>query len=142
VHGPGLRFSAPAAWRVESTATSVTARSAGSRSALVSAVVYRLGKAYSPDQFAAASKELDGVAARLAKAAGGRVTSSETTSVDGRKIRAYRFAAQRKPGGAYEDRVGFVLDGKREVQLLCEAPAGSNDPDGACALLFSSFSLG
>ena len=61
--------------------------------------------------------------------------------VDGRRIRAYRFSAKRSGDGAYADRVGFVLDGKREVQLLCEAPAAAGDPEGACALLFASFRL-
>jgi hypothetical protein len=32
-----------------------------------------------------------------------------------------------------------VLQGKREYQLLCRAPAGAGDPDGACALLYASF---
>jgi hypothetical protein len=32
-----------------------------------------------------------------------------------------------------------VLQGTREYQLFCRAPAGSSDPDGACALLYSSF---
>ena len=60
-------------------------------------------------------------------------TESKTTTVDGGKIRAYRFEAK-----GLQTRVGFVLRGKREYQLLCQASSG--DPDGACALLFSSFS--
>ena len=104
--------------------------------------MYRLGKVYSPDQFDAAAKELDGVAARLARAAGGKVVSSETTRVAGRKVRAYRFTAAAAGGGTADDRVAFVLAGRREVQLLCEAPAGAGDPDGACALLLATFSLG
>lgn len=115
-------------------------RSPGDPPVLVSAVVYRLGKPYTPDQFGAATKELDGVAAKLARAAGGSVTARETTTVDGRRIRAYRFTATFS-GRPYEDRVGFVLSGRREVQLLCQAPAGADDPAGACARLFDSFSL-
>jgi hypothetical protein len=140
VRGPGFRFSAPAGWRQQATATSVVVQAPSAAATLVSAAVYRLGKAYTPDQFAAATSELDGVATRLARAASGKVTASETTTVAGRKIRAYRFTAT-VSGKAYRDRVGFVLDGKREVQLLCQAPAGKGDPDGACARLFSSFSL-
>lgn len=123
----------PAGWHVADTARGL--RATGS-AASVSASVYRLGKAYSPDEFAAAAKELDGVAAKLAQAAGGSVQSSETTTIDGRKVRAYRFR-----GGSAEHRVAFVLEGKREVQLLCSAPSGAGDPDGACSLLFSSFTL-
>jgi hypothetical protein len=103
--------------------------------------VYRLAKPYTPERFGAAVKELDGVAAELARKAGGAITSAETTTVGGRKIRAYRFTAHSTDGERYEDRVGFVLSGTREVQLLCQAPAGANDPDGACGLLFKSFAL-
>ncbi|HVS85186.1 MAG TPA: hypothetical protein VHD91_06110 [Gaiellaceae bacterium] len=101
----------------------------------MSAQLYRLGKAYSPSEFAAAAKELDRVAGRLAAAAGGKVTSSQTTTVAGRRIRAYDFSSSHG-----KRRIGFVLDGKREMQLLCEAPDGG-DPDGACALLFGTFRL-
>ncbi len=140
VRGPGFRFTAPAGWRVAHSPTSATARSPGA-TALVSAEVYRLGRPYSPDQFAAAAKELDGVAAKLALAAGGEVTASETIVVAGRKVRAYRFTATSSGSGPAADRVGFVLAGKREVQLLCQAPAGGGDVDGACGLLFDTFSL-
>jgi hypothetical protein len=133
VRGPGFSFRAPAGWRVAHTPTSARA-SAGDAS--VSAVVYRLGKPYTQDEFAAAATELDRVAAQLAGAAGGSVESSETTTVAGRKVRAYRFG-----GGSQEHRVAFVLEGKREVQVLCTGPSGGGDPDGACSLLFSSFTL-
>ncbi len=141
MHGPAFRFSAPRAWSVHGTATTTSARSRGVPPAIVSAAVYRLARAYTPARFAAAAKELDGVAAQLAGKAGGHVTSGETTTVDGRQIRAYRFTARSAQGQGYEDRIGFVLAGKREVQLLCQAPAGTGDPDGACALLFGSFTL-
>jgi len=142
VAGPGFRFTAPADWRVTRAPTSAAARAPGESTTLVSASVYRLGKPYSADDFDAASKELDGVAARLAQAAGGTVTSSETIAVAGRKVRAYRFSAKPDGGGSYDDRVAFVLAGKREVQLLCQAPSGAGDPDGACGLLLDTFSLG
>jgi hypothetical protein len=141
VRGPGFSFVVPADWRVAHTATSAIARAGADPQVFVSAAVYRLGKAYSPAEFAAAARELDGVAAKLARAAGGTVTASETTSVDGLEVRAYRFGAKLRGGASYDDRVGFVLDGKREVQLLCQAQAGGGDPEGACGLLFDSFSL-
>lgn len=131
----------PAAWRVRHETHGANAQSRRNPPAIVSAATYRLGKTYAPSEFGAAAKELDGVAARLARAAGGKVTESETTTVDGRKVRAYRFGATVSGAGAYADRVAFVLAGRREVQILCQAPAGAGDPDGACALLFSSFTL-
>jgi len=120
--------------------TAVTARGSGGDDApLVSATAYKLARAYSPALFATARTELDGVAAKLAAASNGTVTESVTTTVDGTRIRAYRFTAHPEGHPATDDRVGFVLEGKREYQLLCSAPAGSGDPDGACALLFSTF---
>lgn len=141
VGAPGFHFSAPAGWRVRHDPRGASARSSLNPPAIVSAETYRLGKAYAPSEFAAAASELDRVAARLARVAGGKVTESETAAVAGRKVRAYRFSATVAGAGAYEDRVAFVLDAKREVQILCQAPAGAGDPDGACALLFSSFTL-
>ena len=93
---------------------------------------YLLQKPYRPALFAAAAKELDGIAAKLAAQAGESPTQKETTTVDGEKIRAYRFGTTR---------IGFVLVGKREYQLLCQLPPGGLDAGGACALLFKSFTV-
>ena len=93
---------------------------------LVSVSVFPLVRAYDPAKFAAAAKELDGVAAKLAKQAGTTLTRSETVTVGNRKVRAYRYGA---------DRIAFVLVGKREYQLFCRRAAK------ACDLLFSSFTL-
>ena len=60
------------------------------------------------------------------------LTQKQTIEVDGRRIRAYRFGSTR---------IGFVLRGKREYQLLCQLPPAGDDTDGACDLLFKSFSL-
>jgi hypothetical protein len=142
VRGPGFRFSVPQTWSVRRTATSASARSPGDTSQpTVSANVFRLAKRYAPARFARATAELDAVAAQLARKAGGTITESATTTVAGRRIRAYRFTARSVSGRHYEDRVGFVLVGRREIQLLCQAPAGAGDPDGACRLLFASFRL-
>ena len=137
VVGPGFAFSAPSGWAVKrGRGTVIVRRSDGT---LVSATAYRLARPYAPALFAKAAKELDGVAAKLAQASNGTITESVTTRVDGQKIRAYRFTAHPSGQSASDDRVGFVLEGKREFQLLCSAPAGSGDPDGACALLFATF---
>jgi len=135
IHGPGFEFETPATWRLGHTLTSASARSRAVTPATVSAQLYRLGKAYSPSEFAAAAHELDRVAKRLVSAAGGTISRSETTTVAGRQIRAYRFNSSHG-----QSRLGFLLDRKQEVQLLCQAPAGG-DPDGACALLFATFRL-
>jgi hypothetical protein len=118
----------------------VAARRPGdSQGPLVSATAYRLVRPYSAAQFSRAAKELDKVAAKLARASGGTVTERVTTTVDGQKIRAYRFTSHPAGRPSTDDRVGFLLEGRHEYQLLCRAPAGSGDLDGACALLFGSF---
>jgi len=93
---------------------------------LVSVSIFPLVKAYDPAKFAAAAKELDGVAAQLAQQAGTTLTRSETVTVGNRKVRVYRYG---------DKRIGFVLVGKREYQLFCRHAAT------ACDLLFSSFTL-
>jgi hypothetical protein len=142
VRGPGFRFEAPDSWHATRTPRGVVAKpAAGDAGVLVSATTFRLLKAYEPARFTEAVKELDGVAAKLARNAHGKLTSSETTTVDGHRIRAYRFTSNPVSGGSFQNRIGFVLRGRTEVQLLCQAPAGKTDPDGACALLFGSFTL-
>jgi hypothetical protein len=128
VRGPGYTFAAPVAWETTHGVRAVAAYSGKDR---VSVTTYTLLKPYRPALFPAAAKELDGVAARLAAEAGKTVTQRQTVVVDGRKTRAYRFGSMR---------IGFVLDGRSEYQLLC-APQRNGDPDGACALLFTSFAL-
>lgn len=93
---------------------------------LVSVTTFPLVKPYDPANFAAAAKELDRVAAQLAKQAGASISQSETVTVANREVRAYRYA---------DKRIGFVLVGKREYQLFCARAAS------ACDLLFSSFTL-
>jgi hypothetical protein len=133
MRGPGFVVQVPQSWHVTRPANGVVARKGGFR---VSVTTFPLQKTYEPGMFDAVAKELDGVAAKLAAQAGGKVTERVTTTVDGRKIRAYRYT-----GGPTETRIGFVLEGKREYQLLCEMPTGASDPDGACTLLFDSFTL-
>jgi len=136
VAGPGFEASVPAGWTVQRTARAVGARRG---SALVSVTAFTLLKPYSPALFARVAQELDGVAAKLASESNGTLTERATTTVDGRRIRAYRFSGRASGGPPYEERIGFVLQGKREYQLLCQAATGAGDPDGACALLFASF---
>jgi hypothetical protein len=133
LHGPGFTFSAPHGWTVRRAATSVGARKGSS---LVSVTEFTLQKPYNSALFDRAAKELDGVAGKLAAQAGATLTERATTTVDGRKIRVYRFA-----NGSVQTKIGFVLIGKREFQLLCQMPAGTTDPDRGCALLFASFSV-
>jgi hypothetical protein len=124
IRAAGYSFGAPQGWRVSRPRDATVARSGR---ALVSVTRFPLRKPYSPDQFDAVAKVLDGVADKLAKAAGTTVSERETVTVDGdRKARAYRYDG---------NRIGFVLAGRDEYQLFC-APAGD-----ACDLLFETFTL-
>jgi hypothetical protein len=129
LRGAGFSFSVPKAWR--STVSARVVRAASGRSE-VSVQTFSLLKPYRPDQFAAVTKELDRDAEQLAAQAGKPLKTRETTTVAGIKIRAYRYGTTR---------IGFVLVDKLEYQLLCRLGSDGGDPDGACAMLFSSFSL-
>lgn len=106
----------------------VTSRSDGS---LVSVTRFRLRRRYDSSMFAAAVPQLDRVASGLAADAGAKLTSRATALVAGRRSRVYRYR---------NTKLGFVLAGRFEYQLLCRSPGGG-DPGGACALLFSSFGI-
>jgi hypothetical protein len=129
VHGPGFTFAAPSAWTAARKEGAASARRGDD---LVSATVFTLLKTYKPSLFDAAAKELDGVAERLAAQAGETLSERATTTVAGRRIRAYRFGSTR---------IGFLLEGKREYQLLCKLPPDGSDTDKACELLFKTFDL-
>lgn len=125
----GFTVFVPAGWDVRHTPSGLAARSGG---ALVSVRRFRLERPYDPSQFAEARTELDRVAIELAAQAGSKLAERSTVTLDGRRGRAYRYG---------DTRLGFVLVGEREYELLCQAPGGG-DPGGACALLFASFSVG
>jgi hypothetical protein len=129
LHGTGFSFSVPKAWRSTVSEGVVRAASGGSE---VSVQTFSLLKPYRPEQFAAVTKELDRDARQLASQAGKPLETRETTTVAGMKVRAYRYGTTR---------IGFVLVDKVEYQLLCRLGSGGSDPDGACAMLFASFSL-
>jgi len=123
----------PPTWGIRRSATALVAKHGDSQ---VSATVFTLLKPYDPAHFQAAARELDRIAAKLAAKAGGSVTDRASTVVDGRKTRAYRYVSK-----GMHMRIGFLLEGKREYQLLCVAP-GTIDIDGACTLLFTTFRAG
>ena len=141
VKGAGFRFEAPVGWAAKPTATGSEATRDSAGSAVVSATVLTLLKPYSPKLFARAAKELDQVAAKLAQQSRSKLAESTTVTVAGEQVRAYRLTVHPASGASFDERIGFVLRGKREYQLLCRAPVGAGDPDGACALLYSSFTL-
>jgi hypothetical protein len=133
VRGDGFSYTAPADWTVVRKGPSVAAVNGDVDR--VEVVRFTLEKPYKVALFAAAAKELDGVAGRLAGQLSGKVASSSTSEVGGRKARSYTIDY----GGKTQE-LAFVLAGRNEFQLLCRRDASAaND---SCAQLFSTFALG
>jgi predicted small lipoprotein YifL len=133
--GPGFDFTAPGGWKVTAQTRSVEAAS-GDRA--VSVTVFALKRAFRPALWPKVVPELDGVAASLADQLRGLAGAGTTVTVAGRRARRYDISFSRG-GKDFVERITFVLDGKREFQLLCRYPAGADEP--ACAALGSSFRL-
>jgi hypothetical protein len=134
VTGAGFRFEAPAGWNVVRKGESVAAVNGDVNRVEVHR--FTLEKPYRPALFAAAANELNGVVNRLAGQLAGTVASQSTSEVGGRKARSYTI----EYGPGKSQQIAFVLEGRKEFQLLCRrADSASNDP---CAQLFSTFALG
>jgi hypothetical protein len=136
LNGPGFAFTAPGGWSVKKARASVEAAS-GDRA--VSVTVFALKRAFRPALWPKVVQELDRVAASLADQLRGRVGNGTTVTVAGRRARSYEIAFARD-GKDFVEQLTFVLEGKREFQLLCRYPDGP-EADPACAALGSSFRL-
>ncbi len=109
----------------------------------VEVATFRLARTYRPALWPSVVTELDSVASQLAErlAPDAARSPGRTVVISGRRARVYDIAYSRD-GGRRIERVGFVLDGRREYQLLCRWDA--NDPEhgeNACETVFSSFRL-
>jgi hypothetical protein len=134
VTGQGFSFQAPAGWKVVKQGASVAA----TNGAITRYEVLRFGleKPYRVARYAAVSRELDGVAARLATQLKGHVTTRSTTVMHGRKSRSYTI----EYGGGKTLQIAFVLKDTTEYEVLCRRLTSASA--SGCAQLFSSFALG
>jgi hypothetical protein len=132
LQGDGYSVSVPPGWKVNRSGRVTQARDGAS---LVSVTRFRLVRPYTAALFPKVSRELDGVASQLARAEHGKLAKSETITIAGRRARAYTIDR-----GGREERVAFVLAGRREFQLFCRYERGSR-AEAACSSLFSSFRL-
>ena len=132
--GDGFSYVAPASWTVVRKGSSVAAVDGDVNR--IEVVRFTLEKPYRPALFAAASRELDGVAEHLAGQLKGKLSSSSTSEVGGRKARSYTI--EYGPGKTQE--ITFVLKGQNEFQLLCRRDSSATND--SCAQLFSTFALG
>jgi hypothetical protein len=138
--GNGYSFRAPAGWAVERGVQTIAA-TRGERT--ISVTVFRLMHPFRAELWPRVVSELDGVAANLADQLRGTAGAGTTVTVAGRTARRYDISFRRS-GGAFVERITFVLDGTREYQLLCRYRAGAerDRPEvDACAALGSSFRL-
>jgi hypothetical protein len=107
----------------------------------VALAVFRLAKPFRPELWDEAVGELNDVAARLAERLGSTalVVRSGWTMLEGRKTRSY-VIAYRREGRAMQDRVAFLLRGRREYQLTCRILVDEDAADlEACDELKRSF---
>jgi hypothetical protein len=109
----------------------------------VAVATFRLAKPFRPELWVEAVAELNDVAARLAERLGSTalVVRSSSTTLAGRRGRRY-FIDYRRDGLAMQDRVYFLLSGRREYQLTCRILVDEDDADvEACDELTRSFRL-
>jgi len=132
VTGQGFRVAVPAGWTVTRT-SGILAASHG-RIARVQVQRFRLVRPYRSTLFAAAARELDGVATEVARELHGHVTARSTVEVDGADARSYRVAF-----GQLVEELTFLLDGRTEFELLCRRAAATGDR--VCADFVSRFAL-
>ena len=134
VVGVGYRFAAPPSWRVRRSGANVSVGSGGAD--FVSVTVFRLARRYEPRLWTKAVPALDRAAEQVAAQLHGRIERRATVVVAGRRARQYEIRYSRS-GKRLVLRTAFLLDGRRELQLLCRFEAGSDE--GACRSFFSSF---
>jgi hypothetical protein len=126
VQSGALRFDAPAGWSVSgATASDGPVNRVG-------VTAFRLLRPYDPARRPAVARELDGVAARLAKELGGTVRAGEWLTVGGLDARGYAIGFADKT-----EEITFVLEGRNEYQLLCRRVASTSDD--ACRRLVETF---
>jgi hypothetical protein len=141
VQGAGYTFEAPAEWAVQRSLRTVQATPREGPE-IVSVSVFPLRRRYRPELWPRVVPELDRVAARLADELGATVGARRTETIDGHRARSYEVSFSRN-GAELVERIVFVLEGKREFQLLCRWEK-SNRRAGkdACTVLTTSFTLG
>lgn len=129
VRGPGFRFAAPRGWSVSAGRRSA---SASRDSQLVQVTTFALLKPYDAALFERVRRELDARMQGVAQQLHGTVAGSRTVTAGGIRSHSYRVTA-----GDDVVEYTFVLQGRREYELLCRRPAkASDDP---CAGLVRSF---
>jgi hypothetical protein len=131
VRGSGYRFQAPLGWKV---AAKAGMRTASVDSELVQVAAFPLVHAYTDALFTKVEPELANTMSDVAKKTGGTVSGHSVVTAAGIRSHAYEVTV-----GDHVDQYTFVLQGKREYQLLCRRK--SSEQQSVCEQLVSSFAL-
>jgi hypothetical protein len=126
IQGHNFRFQAPAGWTIAGAAAS------NGKIDRVEVVEFKLLRPYKHTRLAAATRELDSVAVRLAQQLKGKVTRRRTVRVGGYDARSYGITYK----GLTEE-ITFVLHGRHEYELLCRRAVSADD--AGCRRLVASF---
>jgi hypothetical protein len=129
VNGRGFRFDAPAGWTVQRSGRLVSAAKDGD---LVQVATFSLLKPYTAALFDRVERELRMRMKEIAAQSGGTVSGSSTVTAGGIRSHSYEVTA-----GDHLDEYTFVLEGRREYQLLCRRAKSSGGD--ACDRLVKSF---
>jgi hypothetical protein len=133
--GEGYAFSAPGDWSITRTARSIQAARGID---VVSVTRFPLLHAYRSQLWSKVVPEIDRSAEAVASDQHGTVTDRSTLTLAGLQARRYEIAYERQ-GRKLVERLGFVLRGKTEYELLCRYERGKSS--SGCDLLFRSFRL-
>jgi hypothetical protein len=144
VVGNGFTVAVPGDWDVRSGARIVTAAPDERSVERVSVTTFALARRFVPRLWPQAVRQLDGVAARLARQLdpSAALSPGRTEVIGGRRRARVYDVVYERAGGRRVERFGFVLSGLREFELGCRWDAA--DPEegkSACVLLFRSFRL-
>jgi hypothetical protein len=129
VNGRGFRFDAPAGWTVQRSGRLVSAAKGAD---LVQVATFSLLKPYNSALFDRVERELRMRMREIAAQTGGSVSGSSIVTAGGVRSHSYEVTA-----GDRVDEYTFVLQGKREYQLLCRHAKSSGGD--ACDRLVKSF---
>jgi 3-oxoacyl-ACP reductase-like protein len=129
LNGQGFRFDAPAGWQVRRTARMVSASRDGN---LVQVATFSLLKPYTVDLFDRVDKELRARMRQVAAQTGGTVSGGAAVTAGGIRSHSYDVTV-----GTHIDEYTFVLQGRREYQLLCRRTESSGAD--ACKQLVKTF---
>ena len=136
VGGKGFSFSAPGDWTVSRGLRSVQVSHGID---VVSVTRFPLLRAYRPELWPKVVPEIDRGAAAVASDQHGTVAARATVTISGEEARRYDIVYARS-GKQLVERLGFVLRGKTEYELLCRFERGKNA--SACDRLFKTFRSG